>query len=183
MRGELSIGNQSGELICSPALAVFTVTFFLRASNMTTAMPSVYTLQTGTQLHVGFAIGIAFDFGVFLQMFQKPHRPGRPKRGILCRTTITISEHQLGVRPMAQGQNPDVAKVRKEISSLVVMTMWPKLDVPLLIETTSRSVFPMVRCHCLRSNPITLVYCSYAKNECPLLPEERNSRVHWIITD
>ena len=29
------------------------------------------------------------------------------------------------------------------------MTIWPQLDVPVLIETSSRSAFPMVRCHYL----------------------------------
>ena len=44
----------------------------------TTALPSGYTLQTGTQLHVGFATGIAFDLGVFTQLFQKSSPAGLP---------------------------------------------------------------------------------------------------------
>ena len=44
----------------------------------TIALPSGYTLQTGTELHVGFTTGIAFDFGVFLQLFQKTSSAGMP---------------------------------------------------------------------------------------------------------
>lgn len=44
----------------------------------TTPLPSNYTLQTGTELHVGFTTGVAFDLGVFLQLFQKTSPAGMP---------------------------------------------------------------------------------------------------------
>jgi hypothetical protein len=44
----------------------------------TTGLPSGYALQTATQVHVGFTTGIAFDFGVFLQLFQKTSAAGMP---------------------------------------------------------------------------------------------------------
>lgn len=44
----------------------------------TTALPTGYTLQTVTQEHAGFATGIAFDLGVFMQLFQKTAPAGMP---------------------------------------------------------------------------------------------------------
>lgn len=44
----------------------------------TTALPSSYSLQTATQVHAGFATGVAFDLNVFLQLFQKTAPAGMP---------------------------------------------------------------------------------------------------------
>jgi hypothetical protein len=40
-------------------------------SPTTTAVPQGYALQTNTQLHAGFAIGVGFDLSVFTQLFGK----------------------------------------------------------------------------------------------------------------
>jgi len=44
----------------------------------TTALPPSYTLSTATEVHVGFATGVAFDLGVFMQLFQKTSAAGMP---------------------------------------------------------------------------------------------------------